>query len=200
MVQVEERVRQLFGAGIEAKITAADALTPVIAKAGLRLVDCLLNDGKILVCGNGGSAANGLHFSMAMLNHFDVERPSLPVIALTCEGPSFVSTASHNHHEHIFARQIHALGAEGDVLLTLSTSGDANSLLHAIKAASTRGMTVIALTGRDGGFFANHLQSKDLELRVHLSNSARIREIHLFILHCFCDLIEQSLFGPMLGG
>ena len=199
MTQVEERVRQLFGISIEAKIAVADTLSASIAKAGLRLVNCLLNDGKILLCGSGGSAANCLHFSAAMANHFEVERPALPVIALTADISSLTSIANDGHYDQVFARQIQALGHEGDVLLALSTSGNADSILHAVNAANDRGMDTIALSGRDGGILANHLGPEDIELRVQSDNAARIRETHLFILHCFCDLIDQSLFGQLLG-
>ena len=195
MTQMEDRVRHLFGVSIEAKIAVADLLSPAIANAGLRLVNCLLNDGKILLCGNGGSAANCLHFSAAMLNHFDVERPPLPVIALSTDISVLTAVTNEGHYDQVFARQIQALGQEGDVLLALSTSGNSDSVLHAVNAANDRGMDTIALSGRDGGVLANHLGPEDIELRVQGDTSARIRETHLFILHCFCDLIDQSLFG-----
>lgn len=198
MALMEDRVRQLFGNSIETKIAMADMLSALIAKAGLRLVNCLLNDGKILVCGNGGSVANCLHFSAAMLNHFEVERPALPIITLTGDISSLTAIANDSHYDNVFARQIHALGQEGDVLLALSTSGNSDSILNAVNAANERGMDTIALSGRDGGVLANHLGPEDIELRVVTDNSARIREAHLLILHCFCDLIDQSLFGQML--
>ncbi len=199
MVQLEERVKHLFEASIEAKIAVADVMSTVIAKAGLRLVNCLLSDGKILLCGNGGSAASCLHFSAAMLNHFDVERPPLPVITLAADMAALTAVAHEGHYDQIFARQIQALGQEGDVLIALSTTGNSNSILNAVNAANDRGMDTIALSGRDGGVLANHLGPEDIELRVPGDSAARIRETHLFILHCFCDLIDQSLFGQMLG-
>ncbi|MFA5959648.1 MAG: SIS domain-containing protein [Tatlockia sp.] len=199
MTQMEERVRHLFGTSIEAQIALADTLPNQIANAGLRLVNCLLNDGKILLCGSGGSAANCLHFSAALINHFEVERPALPVIALTSDMSALTAIGPENHFDQVFARQIQALGHEGDVLLVLSTSGNADSILHAVNAANDRGMDTIALSGRDGGVLANHLGPEDIELRVQADNAARIREMHLFILHCFCDLIDQALFGQMLG-
>lgn len=199
MSQMEDRVRQLFGTSIEARLAVADTLSPLIAKAGLRLVNCLLNDRKILLCGSGGSAANCLHFSTAMMNHFDVERPSLPVITLNSDLAVITSIATENHYDQVFARQIHALGQEGDVLLALSTSGNNNSILQAVSAANDRGMDTIALNSRDGGVLANHLGPEDIELRAVAETAALIRETHLFILHCFCDLIEHSLFGQMLG-
>ena len=199
MTQMEERVRHLFGVSIEAKIAVADTLSGTIAKAGLRLVNCLLNDNRILLCGNGGSAANCLHFTSAMLNHFDVERPPLPVFSLSTDISVLTAVMSEGHYDQIFARQIQALGQEGDVLLTLSTTGNSDNVLHAVNAANDRGMDTIALSGRDGGVLANHLGPEDIELRVPGDTAARIRETHLFILHCFCDLIDQSLFGQMLG-
>ena len=153
----------------------------------------------MLVCGNGGSAANGLHFSAAMLNHFEVERPPLPVIALSTDIAVLTAVSNEGHYDQIFARQIQAFGKEGDVLLTLSTTGNSDNILQAVNAANDRGMDTIALSGRDGGVLANHLGPEDIELRIAGDSAARIRETHLFILHCFCDLIDQSLFGQMLG-
>ncbi|MBI2786218.1 MAG: SIS domain-containing protein [Legionella longbeachae] len=199
MLQMEERVRHLFGVNIETKIALADALSDSIAKAAQRLVNCLLADGKILLCGHGGSSANCMHFASAMLNQFEVERPSLPVFNLSTDSTSLSSTANDNHYSQVFARQIHALGQENDVLLLLTTSGNSDSMLYALHAANERGMDTVALNGRDGGVLANHLGPEDIELRVASDSSARIREMHLFILHCFCDLIDHSLFGPVLG-
>ena len=196
---MEDRIRHLFGVSIEAKIAVADTMTADIAKAGQRLVNCLLNDGRVLVCGNGGSAANGLQFSAAMLNHFEVERPPLPVIALSTDIAVLTAVSNEGHYDQIFARQIQAFGKEGDVLLTLSTTGNSDNILQAVNAANDRGMDTIALSGRDGGVLANHLGPEDIELRIAGDSAARIRETHLFILHCFCDLIDQSLFGQMLG-
>ncbi|MDR3443359.1 MAG: SIS domain-containing protein [Legionella sp.] len=198
-MQMEERVRHLFGVNIETKIALADALSESIARAGQRLVNCLLADGKILICGNGGSAANCMHFASAMFNHFEVERPSLPVFNLSADATSISSFANEHHYSQVFARQIQALGQENDILLLLTTSGNSDSMLDAHHAANERGMDTVALSGRDGGVLANHLGPEDIELRVASDNSARIREMHLFMLHCFCDLIDQSLFGQVLG-
>ena len=199
MILLDERVRHLFGVNIEAKIAMADTMSASIDAAASRLVNCLLSDNKILLCGNGGSAANCLHFSAAMLNHFDVERPPLPAIALTNDLSALTAIANEGHYDQVFARQIQALGQENDVLLALSTTGNSNSILAAVNAANEKGIDTIALTGRDGGMLANHLGPEDIELRAPGDTAARIRETHLFILHCFCDLIDQSLFGQMLG-
>jgi D-sedoheptulose 7-phosphate isomerase len=194
-----DRIRQHLSVNIEAKIAMADTISVEIAIAGQRLVDCLLNDNKILLCGNGGSGANCLHFSAAMLNHFEVERPPLPAICLANDMPALTAIANEGHYDQIFARQIQAFGQENDVLLALSTTGNSNSILNAVNAAHEKGIDIIALNGRDGGVLANHLGPEDIELRIPGDNAARIRETHLFILHCFCDLIDQSLFGQMLG-
>lgn len=194
-----DRIRQLLSTSIEAKIAMADTMSGTIATAAQKLVNSLLNDNKILLCGNGGSAANCLHFSTAMLNHFEVERPPLPVICLNNDIPSLTALANEGHYDQIFARQIQALGQENDVLIAVSTTGNANSILNAVHAAHEKGLDIIALNGRDGGILVNHLGPEDIELRVPGDSAARIREIHLFILHSFCDLIDQSLFGQMLG-
>lgn len=199
MIQMEERVHHLFGVHIETKIAVADALSGTIAKAAQRLVNCLLSEGKILIVGNGGSSANCMHFASSMLHHYEVERPSLPVINLCSDVTSLSSFANDNHYGQTFSRQIQAFGQEQDVLLLLTTSGNSDSMLQAIQAANDRGMDTIVLNGRDGGVLANHLGPEDIELRVNSDSTAGIREIHLFILHCFCDLIEQSLFGQVLG-
>lgn len=199
MIQMEERVRHLFGLNIETKIAVADTLSDEIARAAQRLVNCLLGEGKILIGGNGGSSANCMHFASSMLHLFEVERPSLPVINLCSDATSLSSFANENHYGQIFSRQIQALGQEKDVLLLLTTSGNSDSMLQALQAANDRGMDTIALSGRDGGVLANHLGPEDIELRVPSDNTARIRELHLFILHCFCDLIDHSLFGQVLG-
>tara|TARA_Y100001956_G_C4110734_1_gene182302 strand:+ start:648 stop:1238 length:591 start_codon:yes stop_codon:yes gene_type:complete len=193
-----ERIRQLFGLSVENKMAIAEAIGPLIAQASTRLVECLLNDGKILICGNGGSAANGLHFSTALLNHFGVERPSLPAISLMSDITTLTSMVNDNQVDQIFSKQINALGKENDILITISTSGNANNLLHAVQAAHEQGMSNIVLSGREGGIIANHLGPEDIEIRVGLNHAARIREMHLFILHGFCDLIDQSLFGQGL--
>lgn len=195
----EERVQQLFGLAMEAKMAMADSLSPSIAFACQRLVECLLNDKKILVCGNGGSAANALHFSSILLNYADAERPPLPVMALCADVAAMSGIFQEGQIDQVYARQIHALGQEGDLLLAITTSGNPDNLLQALHAAHERGMDVIVLNGREGGIIANHLGPEDMELRVEAESRSRIHEMHLFILHTFADLIEHSLFGQMHG-
>ena len=180
---MNNRIKQLCEQSIEAKIILADTLPDLIEKAAMRLVYCLLHDGKIIICGNGGSAANALHFSSAMINRFELERPPLPIIALS--------------QDSTFARQISALGRENDVLIAISTSGQADSILNAVHAATERNLDIIILSGNVSGVLTKHLGPEDIEIQIAHDNIARVRELHLFILHCFCDLIEQSLFGQL---
>ncbi len=198
MSLIEERVKHLFGTSIETNIAVAELLSERIAKAASLLINCLLSDRKIVLCGNGGSAANCLHFSAALLHLYEVDRPALPVITLNADTPALTAIAQDSHYDRVFARQIHALGKEGDILILLSTTGNGISMLKAINAAHERGMVNIVLSGKDGGELAKHLHGNDIELRVCSDKAARIRESHLFILHCFCDAIDQSLFGEML--
>ena len=193
------RVRTLFEESIQAKIAAADALPEQIVKAAERLVECFVHDHKIIICGHGGSAANSLHFSSAMLHHFECERPGLPVINLSSDSTVLSGFGQEGHFEQAYARQIQALGQSGDWLMILCTAGQSMSLLNAVHAAHERGMDVLALTGQDGGMLANHLGPEDIELRVGGHSAAHVRDMHLFILHCFCDLIEHALFGQMMG-
>lgn len=195
MTDLYARVQHLFGLSIESKISAADTMAADIVKASDVLVQCFLNDGKILLGGHGASAANCLHFSAAMLNHFEVERPSLPVITLSMDISAITALANDGLYDQIFARQISALGQQGDVLLLLSSSGHSENVLNALHAAHERGMDVVALLGGDESFLVNHLGPSDVKLHVTADKTAHIHELHLLILHCFCDLIDQSLFG-----
>src|SRR5262249_35742929 len=146
-----------------------------IAKASKRLVKCLLNDRKILVCGKGSSAANGLHFTSAMMSQFEVERPSLPAIMLSTDMVISSAIMHSSNADEIFSKQIQAIAQEGDVLIMLSTSGNSDKLVYAMNAANDRGVDIVALTGGDGGVLATHLGPEDIEIRVPSDNSARIR-------------------------
>lgn len=196
---MENRLQDLFGASMEAKMASADLLSGLIVKASARLVTCLLNNGKILLCGNGGSAANCMHFSTALLHHFEGERPGLPVMTLTDASGLLTALCQEGQADQFFARQIQALGQPNDVLLILTTTGNSMNLLNAVHVAHDQGMDVIALSGRDGGLLASHLGPEDIELRAPGDTTARISEIHLFVLHCFCDLMDNALFNQMLG-
>ena len=190
-----ERIHHHFEQSAQLKLQAMTAMAPAIAEAVALICQQLLRQGKVLSCGNGGSAGDSQHFSSEMLNRFERERPGLPAIALTTDTSTLTSIANDYHYDQVFARQIQALGQEGDVLLAISTSGNSSNVIEAIKAAQTRKMPVIALTGKDGGGMAPLLRSEDIELRVPSHSTARIQEVHLLIIHCLCDLIDHQLFG-----
>lgn len=191
----EERITHLFDQSIETKVAAREALPIIIAQAGEMIVQTLLADGKVLSCGNGGSAGDAQHFSSEMLNRFERERPSLPAIALSTDTSTLTSIANDYSYNEIFSKQIRALGRENDILLAISTSGNSANVVQAIQAAHDRQMRVVALTGRDGGDMAQLLQPEDIEVRVPSRSTARIQEVHLLVIHALCDYIDQALFG-----
>ena len=189
------RVRDHFVESIATKETAADALAESIAAAGRVMSDALLSDGKILSCGNGGSAADSQHFSSELLNRFEMERPGLPAMALTTDASTVTSISNDYSYEEIFSKQVRALGKPQDVLLGISTSGNSENVIRAITAAHERGMRVVALSGRDGGRMADLFVEGDVEIRVPATRTARIQEVHLLVIHCLCDLIDTTLLG-----
>ena len=190
-----ERIEKIFSNSIAVKQLTLETIAEQIALAGDRMVQSLLNEGKIMACGNGGSAADSQHFTSELINRFEAERPALPAIALTTDTSAITSIANDYHYDDIFSRQIHALGREPDILLAISTSGQSNSIVQAVEAAHEREMSVIALTGKDGGAVAESLSDDDIELRVPAEQTARIQETHITIIHALCDLIDYQLFG-----
>ena len=189
------RVRDHFAESIATKQTAADAIAESIVAAGHVMSDALLADGKILSCGNGGSAADAQHFSSELLNRFEMERPGLPAMALTTDASTVTSISNDYSYEEIFSKQVRALGKPGDVLLGISTSGNSENVIRAIDAAHERGMKVVAFSGRDGGRMADMFAEGDVEIRVPATRTARIQEVHLLVIHCLCDLIDTTLLG-----
>ncbi|MDU7099303.1 MAG: SIS domain-containing protein [Enterobacter sp.] len=167
-----ERIKVCFTESIQTQIAAAEALPDAISRAAMTLVQSLLNGNKILCCGNGTSAANAQHFAASMINRFETERPSLPAIALNTD--NVVLT--------------------GDVLLAISTRGNSRDIVKAVEAAVTRDMTIVALTGYDGGELAGLLGPQDVEIRIPSHRSARIQEMHMLTVNCLCDLIDNTLF------
>jgi phosphoheptose isomerase len=188
------KIRQHFEDSIQTKILAAETLPEIIQAAGELMVQCLLNGGKILSCGNGGSAGDAQHFSAEMLNRFETERPSLPAIALSTDTSTITAIANDYSYEEVFAKQIKALGQPGDILLAISTSGHSKNIVQAILAAQQRELSVVALTGKDGGVVASLLNDNDVEIRVPVQSTARIQEVHLLVIHCLCDFIDNRLF------
>ena len=189
------RVREHFAESIATKQSAVEALSESIAAAGELMAQALLKDGKILSCGNGGSAADAQHFSSELLNRFEMERPGLPAMALTTDASTVTSISNDYSYEEIFSKQVRALGKAPDILLGISTSGNSENVCRAIAAAHERGMSVVALSGRDGGRMAGMFTGNDVEIRVPATRTARIQEVHLLVIHCLCDLIDATLLG-----
>ncbi|WP_448507772.1 phosphoheptose isomerase [Immundisolibacter sp.] len=180
-----------FRESAQLKLASIDALAPTIARAGALLAACLRGGGKLLVCGNGGSAADAQHFSAELLGRYARERPGLPAIALHADTSTVTAVANDYGYEQVFARQVQALGRSGDVLVVISTSGNSPGILRAAEAAQRSGLSVVALTGRDGGELAPLMRGVDVEIRVPAQVTARIQEVHILALHCLCELIDE---------
>ncbi|HBH10827.1 MAG: phosphoheptose isomerase [Legionellales bacterium] len=190
-----QRVKNNFLESIQIKTESLEKLAPRIADAAGVMASCLLDNHKIMACGNGGSAADAQHFSSEMLNRFEMERPGLPAIALTTDSSTLTSIANDYQYADIYSKQILALGQKQDILLAISTSGESDNIIHAIDAAHDRNMIVIALTGKDGGQIRDLVNANDIEICVPAKSTARIQEVHIMIIHSLCDLIDLQLLG-----
>lgn len=190
-----ERIRRQFADSAQLKLDIVDALAPEIARAATLMTNCLLADGKLLACGNGGSAADAQHFAAEMVGRFERERPELPAISLATDSSILTAVANDYSFAQVFAKQVRALGAKGDVLLAISTSGNSENVVAAVEAAHDREMRVVAMTGRDGGKLGRMLAADDVHLCVTHERTARIQEVHLLTIHCLCDAIDATLLG-----
>lgn len=168
-------------------------LMPMIVDAGAMLIDALGNGKKIMSCGNGGSAADAQHFSSELLNRYDRDRPGLAAVALTTDSSTLTSIANDYNYDDIYAKQVHALGQKGDILLAITTSGQSRNILKAVEAAHEVDIRCIAFNGKQGGKLSQLLNDQDLDLRIDTDSTARIQETHIFIIHCLCDIIDQQL-------
>ena len=194
-MDLQARIRRQFNDSAQLKLKAIDELAGPIARGTEIMVRCLLGNGKILACGNGGSAADSQHFAGELLNRFERERPGLAAMALTTDTSTLTAIANDYDYEQVFSKQVAALGQAGDVLLAISTSGGSKNVVRAIAAAKEREMRVVALTGRGGGECATLLGAEDVNICVPHSQTARIQEVHLLTLHCLCDGIDSMLLG-----
>jgi D-sedoheptulose 7-phosphate isomerase len=190
-----KRIREHFADSAQLKLDAAEALAPAVARAAQLMTECLFADGKILACGNGGSAADAQHFAAELVGRFERERPELPAISLATDTSLLTAIANDYAFEQVFAKQVRALGAKGDVLLAISTSGNSANVTAAIAAAHEREMRVVALTGKGGGRAGELLAAGDVHLCVPHGRTMRIQEVHLLIVHCLCDAIDATLLG-----
>jgi len=195
MIDHQKRIKAHFADSARLKQEAADAMAPHIARAAGLLTDCLFADGKILSCGNGGSAADAQHFAAELVGRFERERPELPAIALSTDTSLMTAVANDYSFEQVFAKQVRALGGKGDVLLAISTSGNSPNVVAAVQAAQEREMHVVALTGKGGGRMGELLAPGDVHLCVPHDRTMRIQEVHLLTIHCLCDAIDATLLG-----
>ena len=197
MTTLQERVSAHFAESIRAKQEAEKVLVEPTAQAAELMLQCLMNDGKILACGNGGSAADAQHFAAEMTGRFEKERMELAAVALTTDTSALTAIGNDYGFDHVFSKQVRALGRAGDVLVGISTSGNSANVIEAIKAAHERDMYVIAMTGRDGGKIAAILKDTDVLLNVPYPRTARIQENHILLIHAMCDCIDSVLFEGM---
>ncbi len=189
------RIQQQFTDSAQTKQQALAAMAGPIEAAVRAMATSLKAGGKVMACGNGGSAADSQHFAAELLNRFEMERPPLAAIALTTDTSTLTSIANDYRYEDVFAKQVRALGKPGDVLLAISTSGNSPNVIEAIRAAQAHGIAVAALTGKQGGAIAALLGPHDIHLCVPAERTARIQEVHLLTIHCLCDAIDALILG-----
>ena len=194
---LETRIAEHFSESASLKLEASRSLATPLARAVEAMVAVLSSGGKILACGNGGSAADAQHFAAELVNRFEGERPPLAAVALTTDSSTLTSIANDYDFVQVFEKQVRAIGRKGDALLAISTSGNSPNVIAAIRAAQDLGITVIALSGRGGGQIATALGPADVHICVPHGRTARIQEVHLLALHCICDGIDFQLFGAM---
>lgn len=195
MIDHVKRIRGHFADSAQLKLDAAEPLAPAIARAATLMTECLFADGRILACGNGGSAADAQHFAAELVGRFERERPELPALSLVTDTSLLTAVANDYSFEQVFAKQVRALGARGDVLLAISTSGNSPNVVAAVVAAHEREMRIVALTGKGGGRIGELLAPEDVHLCVPHARTMRIQEVHLLIIHCLCDVIDATLLG-----
>jgi D-sedoheptulose 7-phosphate isomerase len=192
---LEAQVASHFADSARLKLDAAKLLSAPIARAVELMAASLKAGGKVLACGNGGSAADAQHFAAELVNRFERERPPLAGLALTTDSSALTSIANDYSYDQVFEKQLRALGRKGDVLLAISTSGNSNSVVAAMRAARELGVVTVALTGRGGGKMAEHLAPGDVHVCVPHARTMRVQEVHLLVLHCLCDGIDTQLYG-----
>jgi len=193
-IMINEKIHAHFAESIQTSIVAAEALPELIEKAAILLSKTLIRGNKILVCGNGGAAALAQIFASHLLNKYEKERPSLPAIAITADSALLSAIATDSHFNEIYAKQISALSQDGDLLLVISHGGNSRNLIKAVETALSKNLQIIVLNGVDGGELAGLLGSDDIEIRAPSDKGSRIEEIHLLVINCLSDLIDQQLF------
>jgi len=192
---LEQRIQQQFFDSADLKYAAAEILAKPISDAVSAIVGCITGGGKVLACGNGGSASDAQHFAAEFVGRFERERPGLAALALTTDTSILTAIGNDYDFNVIFSKQVQALGNPGDVLLAITTSGSSANVLAAVDAAHAKEMTVIAMTGRGGGKMREQLTETDVHICVPHERTARIQEVHLLTLHCICDAVDLQLLG-----
>jgi D-sedoheptulose 7-phosphate isomerase len=193
-MNTEQLTREHIAESIAVK-QATNDLAPMIARAGAAMADTLQRGNKVLACGNGGSASDAQHFSGELLGRFERERDGLPAVALSTDTSAMTAIANDYDFTQVFAKQVTALGRDGDMLLAITTSGNSANVLEAVAAAHARGVSIVALTGRDGGKIAGMLRGNDFEIRIPAQRTCRIQESHILVIHCLCDIIDSLIAG-----
>ncbi len=197
-MNLQQRIQCQFEDSVATKQAAYATMAHSIESAVRLMTDSLRAGGKIMACGNGGSAADSQHFAAELLNRFEKERPPLAAIALTTDTSTLTSIANDYAYDQVFAKQVAGLGRGGDVLLAISTSGNSPNVMAAIQVAHERGVSVVALTGKNGGKMAAMLLPDDVHLCVPADRTARIQEVHLLTIHCLCDGIDALILGETI--
>ena len=192
---IEQRIQQQFFDSADLKYAAAEVLSKPIANAVEAIVGCITAGGKVMVCGNGGSASDAQHFAAEFVGRFERERPGLAAMALTTDTSILTAIGNDYDFNSIYSKQVQALGNPGDVLIAISTSGNSGNVLAAVAAAHAKDMTVVALTGRAGGKLGASLTDTDVHICVPHDRTARIQEVHGLALHCLCDAVDLQLLG-----
>ena len=192
---LEQRIQQHFIDSADLKYQSAEVLSKPIAAAVQAILTCITGGGKVLACGNGGSAADAQHFSAEFIGRFERDRPELAAIALTTDTSILTAIANDYDFNVVFSRQVRALGQPGDILLAISTSGNSGNVLAAIEAAHEREMVVVGLSGRGGGKMNHALGDTDVHICVPHDRTARVQEVHILALHCICDAVDAQLLG-----
>jgi Phosphoheptose isomerase len=194
-MSLQNRIINHFTNSLQVQQDTMINLGELIEFASQRLVATLLNDKKIIACGNGRSSTIAQVLSSAMLNQYERDRPSLPAIALTTDTTTITAIANDYHFDDIFAKQLRALGQSGDILVVYTDGNNSANIAKAVTTAHDKDISVIALTGNNGGMIAPLLNETDLEIRVPSDVGAHIQEVHTLVTHCLCDLIDHQLFG-----
>jgi len=192
--RLRARASQHFLDSIAVKQAAEKILPEQVARGIVAMTDCLRADGKIMACGNGGSAADAQHFAAELIGRFERERQELAAIALTTDTSILTAVGNDYSYDEIFAKQVRGLGKKSDILIGISTSGNSKNVVKAIETAKKMGIKIIALTGNGGGKIASLLDADDIHLCVPSTRTARIQETHLVLLHALCDGVDHLLF------